>query len=38
MNTNIVAAPRAPVVLGGPAYGKGVLVIILWANPNPTSP
>jgi hypothetical protein len=23
-------------VLGGPPYGNGVLIIILWANPNPT--
>jgi hypothetical protein len=22
-------------VLGGPPYGNGVLIIILWANPNP---
>jgi RNA polymerase sigma-70 factor (ECF subfamily) len=35
MNTNILAAPGAPAVLGGPPYGSGVLIIILWANPNP---
>jgi len=31
----IVAAPGAPAVLGGPVHGGGVLIIILWANPNP---
>jgi len=35
MNANILAAPGAPAVLGGPPYGHGVLIIILWANPNP---
>jgi len=35
MNANILAAPCAPAVLGGPPYGNGVLIIILWANPNP---
>jgi RNA polymerase sigma-70 factor (ECF subfamily) len=38
VNMHIVAAPRAPAVVAGPRYGKGVLVIILWANPNPASP
>lgn len=36
VNTAILAAPGAPAVLGGPPYGNGVLIIILWANPNPT--
>ena len=36
MNANILAAPGAPAVLGGPPYGSGVLIIILWANPNPS--
>ncbi|MBI2526138.1 MAG: sigma-70 family RNA polymerase sigma factor [Candidatus Rokubacteria bacterium] len=36
LRTNIVAAPGAPAVLGGPTYGDGVLIIILWANPNPS--
>ena len=36
LRTVIVAAPGAPAVLGGPSYGDGVLIIILWANPNPT--
>ncbi len=36
MNANIMAAPGAPAVLGGPAHGNGVLIIILWANPNPS--
>lgn len=35
MNANILASPGAPAVLGGPPYGNGVLIIILWANPNP---
>jgi RNA polymerase sigma-70 factor (ECF subfamily) len=38
MNANILAAPGAPAVLGGPSYGNGVLIIILWANPNPSNP
>ncbi len=36
LRTVIVAAPGAPAVLGGPSHGDGVLIIILWANPNPT--
>jgi RNA polymerase sigma-70 factor (ECF subfamily) len=35
MNANIMAAPGAPAVLGGPPHGPGVLIIILWASPNP---
>jgi RNA polymerase sigma-70 factor (ECF subfamily) len=35
MNASILAAPGAPAVLGGPPHGNGVLIIILWANPNP---
>jgi RNA polymerase sigma-70 factor (ECF subfamily) len=35
MNANILAAPGAPAVIGGPSYGNGVLIIILWAHPNP---
>jgi len=35
VNTAILAAPGAPAVLGGPPHGNGVLIIILWANPNP---
>jgi RNA polymerase sigma-70 factor, ECF subfamily len=38
MNANIIAAPGAPAVLGGPVHGNGVLIIILWANPNPPRP
>ncbi len=33
LRTIILAQPGAPAVLGGPAYGDGVLIIILWANP-----
>ncbi len=36
MNASIIAAPGAPAVLGGPPHGNGVLIIILWANPNPS--
>jgi RNA polymerase sigma-70 factor (ECF subfamily) len=36
--TNIQAAPGNPAVLGGPKYGDGVLIIIVWANPNPREP
>jgi RNA polymerase sigma-70 factor (ECF subfamily) len=36
MNTTIVTAPGAPAVFGGPVHGNGVLIIILWANPNPS--
>jgi RNA polymerase sigma-70 factor (ECF subfamily) len=35
LQTSLVAAPGAPAVLGGPPYNDGVLIIILWANPNP---
>jgi hypothetical protein len=35
MNAAILASPGAPAVLGGPPHGNGVLIIILWANPNP---
>ncbi len=38
VNAAIQAAPGAPAVLGGPPYGNGVLIIILWANPNPSTP
>ena len=30
--------PGAPAILGGPPYGRGVLIIILWANPNIAGP
>ncbi|HET7875862.1 MAG TPA: sigma-70 family RNA polymerase sigma factor [Methylomirabilota bacterium] len=35
MNAHIVAAPGAPAVIGGPPFGNGVLIIILWVHPNP---
>jgi hypothetical protein len=35
LRANIMAAPGAPAVLGGPTHGDGVLIIILWTNPNP---
>ena len=33
--TNIQAARGSPAVIGGPRYGEGVLIIIVWANANP---
>jgi len=38
MNANLLASPGAPAIFGGPPYGNGVLIIILWANPNPAAP
>jgi RNA polymerase sigma-70 factor (ECF subfamily) len=35
VNAAILAAPGAPAVFAGPPHGNGVLIIILWANPNP---
>jgi len=35
MYASVTAGPGAPYVLGGPPHGNGVLIIILWANPNP---
>ena len=35
MTSNIVAAPGAPAIVGGPRHGTGVLIIILWADPVP---
>jgi RNA polymerase sigma-70 factor, ECF subfamily len=35
LRTMMSVAPGAPAVLGGPPHGNGVLIIILWANPNP---
>jgi RNA polymerase sigma-70 factor (ECF subfamily) len=33
--TDIQAAPGHPAVIGGPRFADGVLIIIVWANPNP---
>ena len=38
MNASLFASRGAPAVFGGPPYGRGVLIIILWANPNPGLP
>ncbi len=38
MTSNIVAAPGAPAVVGGPRHGTGVLIIILWADPVSAAP
>jgi len=38
MTSNIVAAPGAPAIVGGPRHGTGVLIIILWADPVPAPP
>lgn len=35
LRTHIVASPGHPAVIGGPRYGDGVLIIIVWANPEP---
>ncbi|MGH7333310.1 MAG: sigma-70 family RNA polymerase sigma factor [Candidatus Rokuibacteriota bacterium] len=35
VTTNIAATPGTAVVIGGPRYSDGVLIILLWANPNP---
>ena len=34
--TNIQASRGSPAVIGGPRYGDGVLIIIVWANANPS--
>jgi hypothetical protein len=33
--TEIRAARGSPAVIGGPKYGEGVLIIVVWANANP---
>jgi RNA polymerase sigma-70 factor, ECF subfamily len=33
--TEIRAARGSPAVIGGPRYGQGVLIIVVWANANP---
>jgi RNA polymerase sigma-70 factor (ECF subfamily) len=33
--TEIRAARGSPAVIGGPKYGDGVLIIVVWANANP---
>jgi RNA polymerase sigma-70 factor, ECF subfamily len=35
--TEIRAARGSPAVIGGPRYGDGVIIIIVWANPSPAS-
>jgi RNA polymerase sigma-70 factor (ECF subfamily) len=35
VNASLLAAPGAPAIFGGPPYGNGVLIIILWAAPVP---
>jgi hypothetical protein len=35
VTANIKAAPGAPAVIGGPRHQTGVLIIVVWANPNP---
>jgi len=36
LNTSIQAASGNPAVIGGPKHADGVLIIIVWANANPT--
>ncbi|MGH7279150.1 MAG: hypothetical protein ACREJG_10710, partial [Candidatus Rokuibacteriota bacterium] len=33
--TKIQASPGSPAVIGGPRHADGVLIIIVWANPDP---
>jgi hypothetical protein len=33
MQAKVVAGPGAPYVVGGPRYGPGELIIIIWADP-----
>ena len=35
LNANIQAQPGHPALLGGPRHDDGVLIIIIWAHPNP---
>jgi RNA polymerase sigma-70 factor (ECF subfamily) len=35
VTTHIQASPGSPAVIGGPRHADGVLIIIVWANPNP---
>jgi RNA polymerase sigma-70 factor (ECF subfamily) len=35
VNANIQAQPGHPALIGGPQYNDGVLIIVIWANPNP---
>ena len=38
LNASLLASPGAPAILGGPPYGRGVLIIVLWANTNVRGP
>ncbi len=35
LGTSILAARGSPAVIGGPRHGKGVLIVIVWANARP---
>ena len=35
LKTHIHAQPGHPAIIGGPPYNDGVLIIVIWANPNP---
>ena len=35
LNANIEAQPGRPALIGGPQYNDGVLIIVIWARPNP---
>ena len=35
LNANIEAQPDRWAVIGGPPYNDGVLIIVIWAHPNP---
>ena len=35
LNVNVLAQPGRPALIGGPRYDDGVLIIVIWADPNP---
>jgi RNA polymerase sigma-70 factor (ECF subfamily) len=35
LNANIQCQPGHPALIGGPRYNDGVLIIVIWADPNP---
>jgi RNA polymerase sigma-70 factor, ECF subfamily len=35
LNANIEAQPDRPALIGGPRFNDGVLIIVIWAHPNP---
>ena len=35
LNVHVQAQPGRPALIGGPRYNDGVLIIVIWADPNP---